>query len=193
MNELGSSREMEDEVSEKFYGKYRGTVVNNVDPLQLGRIQALVPDVFGLTPCSWAMPCVPIAGKQQGIFVLPQIGSGVWIEFEQGEPDYPIWVGGFWGVVAEVPALALAPPPIPPGQNIVVQTTLQNTLIISDATPTPASGGIVLKSTTGATIVVNDSGVYIQNGKGASILMTGTAVTITGAPVTINNGALTIV
>jgi uncharacterized protein involved in type VI secretion and phage assembly len=193
MNELEDAVETDSDVSGKFYGKYRGTVFNNLDPLQLGRIQALVPDVFGLIPSSWAMPCVPIAGKQQGIFVLPQIGSGVWIEFEQGEPDYPIWVGGFWGIVAEVPALALAPPPIPPGQNIVVQTTLQNTIIVSDAAPTPATGGIVLKSTTGATIVVNDSGIYIQNGKGAAILMAGTSLTITGAPVNINNGALTIV
>jgi uncharacterized protein involved in type VI secretion and phage assembly len=191
MIELEGAPETESDSSEKFYGKYRGTVVNNLDPLQLGRIQALVPDVLGLTPSSWAMPCVPIAGKQQGIFVLPQIGSGVWIEFEQGEPDYPIWVGGFWGVVAEVPALALAPPPPPPGQNIVIQTTGQNTLVLSDV-PGP-SGGIMLKSTLGAMILVNDVGVTISNGRGASILMAGTSVTITGAPVNINNGALTIV
>lgn len=191
MNELENAAGTDSDVSEKFYGKYRGTVVNNVDPLQLGRIQALVPDVLGLTPCSWAMPCVPIAGKQQGIFVLPQIGSGVWIEFEQGEPDYPIWVGGFWGVVAEVPALALAPPPPPPGQNIVIQTTGQNTLVLSDV-PGP-TGGIMLKSTLGAMILVNDVGITISNGKGASILMAGTSVTIIGTPVNINNGALTIV
>ncbi|WP_431066967.1 phage baseplate assembly protein V [Methylotuvimicrobium sp.] len=169
----------------RYYGKYRGTVINNIDPEQRGRIMAMVPDVLGLTPSSWAMPCVPMAGKQQGVFMVPQIGAGVWIEFEQGDPDYPIWVGGFWGVAAEVPALALAPPPIPPGQNIVMQTTAQNTLIISDSAPTPISGGIVLKSTSGATIVVNDSGIYIQNGKGASLVMAGPTVTI-------NNGALVV-
>ncbi|WP_404361105.1 phage baseplate assembly protein V [Methylotuvimicrobium sp. KM1] len=169
----------------RYYGKYRGTVINNIDPEQRGRIMAMVPDVLGLTPSSWAMPCVPMAGKQQGVFMVPQIGAGVWIEFEQGDPDYPIWVGGFWGVAAEVPALALAPPPIPPGQNIVMQTTAQNTLVISDSAPTPISGGIVLKSTGGATIVVNDSGIYIQNGKGASLVMAGPTVTI-------NNGALVV-
>jgi hypothetical protein len=169
----------------KYYGKYRGTVINNIDPEQRGRIQALVPDVFGLIPCSWAMPCVPIAGKQQGVFMIPQIGAGVWIEFEQGEPDYPIWVGGFWGIAAEVPSLAMAPPPIPPGQNIVLQTTLQNSIILSDAAPTPLTGGVILKSATGAMIVVNDSGIYIQNGKGASLIMTGPTITI-------NNGALVI-
>lgn len=170
----------------RYYGKYRGTVLNNVDPEQRGRIMALVPDVLGITPSSWAMPCVPIAGKQEGIFVVPQIGAGVWIEFEQGDPDYPIWTGGFWGIAAEVPALALAPPPIPPGQNVVVQTSGQNTLLLSDAAPTPATGGIVLRSTTGAMIVVNDSGIYISNGKGATITMVGPTVTI-------NNGALVVV
>jgi hypothetical protein len=170
----------------KFYGKYRGTVINNVDPLQIGRIQVMVPDVSNLVPTSWAMPCVPLAGKQEGTFFLPQVGAGVWVEFEQGDPDYPIWVGGFWGIAAEVPALALAPPAIPPGQNMVLQTTLQNTLLISDAPPTPLTGGIILKSTTGAMIVVNDSGIYIQNGKGASIFMVGPTVTI-------NQGALVVV
>jgi hypothetical protein len=169
----------------KFYGKYRGTVVNNIDPLQIGRIQAIVPDVSNIMLSSWAMPCLPIAGKQEGMFCVPQIGSGVWIEFEQGDPDYPIWVGGFWGVAAEVPALALAPPAPPPGQNIVIQSTLQNTLLISDAPPTPATGGIILKSATGAMIVVNDSGIYIQNGKGASIVMVGPTVTV-------NTGALVV-
>lgn len=170
----------------KYYGKYRGTVVNNIDPEQRGRIQAIIPDVLGLIPSSWAMPCVPIAGKQEGIFVVPQIGAGVWMEFEQGESDYPIWVGGFWGIATEVPALALTPPPIPPGQNIVLQTTLQNSIILSDAAPTPLTGGIVLKSATGATIIVNDSGIYIDNNKGASLIMVGKSVTI-------NNGALVII
>src|SRR5205085_1731985 len=120
---------------------------------------------------TWAMPCVPAAGIQSGVFMVPGIGSGVWIEFERGDPDHPIWVGGFWGLAAEVPALALVPPAIPPGTNIVLQTPLQNTLMVSDAPPTPLTGGIVMKSTTGAMIVVNDSGIYIQNGKGASIMM----------------------
>ena len=170
----------------KYYGKYRGTVVNNIDPEQRGRIQAIVPATGTLVPTSWALPCVPIAGKQEGIFVIPQIGSGVWIEFEGGDLDNPVWTGGFWGLAAEVPAMALVPPPIPPGQNIVIQTTGQNMVLVSDSAPTPISGGIVLKSTTGAMIVVNDSGIYISNGKGASILMVGPTVTV-------NNGALTVI
>jgi uncharacterized protein involved in type VI secretion and phage assembly len=166
----------------KFYGKYRGTVTVNVDPEQRGRIMAMVPDVLGLIPSSWAMPCFPIAGKQQGTYFIPQIGAGVWVEFENGDPSYPIWTGCFWGAVAEVPALALAGNPASP--NIVLQTSLQNAVVISDL-PGP-TGGIMLKSTTGASIIVNDTGIYIQNGKGASIVMTGPTVTV-------NNGALVVI
>ena len=166
----------------RYYGKFRGTVINNLDPMKLGRVQAMVPDVSALLPTSWAMPCLPIAGKQMGAHFVPQVGSGVWIEFEHGDPDFPIWVGCFWGIAAEVPALALAGNPVSP--SIVLQTSLQNAVVVSDmAGPL---GGIMLKSTTGAAIIVNDTGIYIQNGKGASIIMTGPTVTI-------NNGALTIV
>ncbi|MET3653955.1 phage baseplate assembly protein V [Dyella japonica] len=165
----------------RYYGKYRGTVVQNVDPEQLGRIQAMVPDVSGMLPSSWAMPCVPIAGKLSGTYVVPQVGAGVWIEFEQGDPDYPIWTGGYWGVAAEVPTLALAGNPASP--SIVLASILQNTLTISDV-PGP-TGGIMLKSTTGAMIVVNDIGITISNGKGATIVLAGPTVTI-------NNGALVV-
>jgi uncharacterized protein involved in type VI secretion and phage assembly len=165
----------------RFYGLYRGTVVNNVDPLQIGRIQAIVPNVSDVILASWAMPCVPIAGKQMGTFVVPQVGAGVWVQFEQGDPDFPVWTGGFWETVAEVPALALAG--VPGNPSIVLQTTLQNAIVISDL-PGP-KGGIMLKSTTGATILVNDTGIYIQNGKGASMVMVGPTVTF-------NNGALVV-
>lgn len=163
------------------YGKYRGMVLNNIDPLQKGRVQVQVPDVLGLGISTWAMPCVPIAGTQAGVYVVPAIGSGVWVEFEGGNTDYPVWVGGFWGSVADVPVLALAPA-IPGSPNIVLQTQGQNSLVLSDV---PGTGGIMLKSTTGAMILVNDLGITISNGKGATIVMTGPTVTI-------NAGALVI-
>jgi len=168
--------------TKKYYGKYRGTVLQNVDPLQMGRIQVIVPDVSAVLPSSWAMPCVPIAGKQMGSYFVPQIGSGVWVEFEQGDPDYPIWTGCFWGSAAELPVLALAGNPVSP--SIVLGTGLMNTIAVSDL-PGP-TGGILLKSATGAFILVNDTGIVIQNGKGAS-------VTLVGPTVTINEGALVVV
>jgi hypothetical protein len=173
----------------KFYGIYQATVLQNQDPLQLGRIQVTVPDVGSVTPSSWALPSVPLAGKQEGTFMVPQIGAGVWIQFEAGDPDKPVWVGGYWHNTAEVPTAAFAPPPVPPGQTIVLQTTLQNLVLISDAPPVPmeapipapappGTGGIVLRSPTGAMIVVNDTGIYINNGKGATIELLGPAVMI---------------
>lgn len=80
-----------------FYGKYRGIVRDNADPLQLGRVTAEVPAVLGGEPTGWAWPCAPYAGDGEGSFFLPPIGAGVWIEFEGGDPDHPIWVGGWWG------------------------------------------------------------------------------------------------
>jgi uncharacterized protein involved in type VI secretion and phage assembly len=165
----------------KFYGKYRGMVISNIDPMQIGRLLVQVPDVTGLAPSSWAMPCFPFSGKQMGAWALPQIGTGVWVEFEQGNADHPIWSGCWFGSPAEVPALALA---APPGiSNVVLQTTLQNTLMISDV-PGP-TGGILLKTTTGALISVSDVGITISNGKGAMIVMAGPTVTI-------NSGALIV-
>lgn len=169
-------------MSEKFFGKYRGTVINNVDPMQMGRIQVQVPDVAGLIPGSWAMPCLPVAGINMGLFTLPAIGSGVWVEFEQGNPEYPIWTGCFWGSAAEVPAMARLVPPAVSG--ITLQTTLKNGIVISDV-PGP-TGGILIQTTTGAMISVSDTGIVISNGKGAMI-------NLTGPMVDINLGALTIV
>lgn len=166
----------------KFFGKYRGTVVNNVDPEQRGRIQVMVPDVSGFALSSWALPSVPFAGMQMGFFALPLIGAGVWVEFEQGDLDYPIWVGSYWGSAAEVPALSHLIPPAVPG--LVIQTVLQNSILISDV-PGP-TGGIMLKSTTGAMILINTLGITISNGQGAMIQMTGPSVII-------NGGALTII
>jgi uncharacterized protein involved in type VI secretion and phage assembly len=168
--------------AKKYYGKFRGFVLDNIDPLETGRLMVQVPDVSNVLPSTWATPCLPYAGIQSGMYVVPEIGSTVWIEFEQGNPDYPIWVGCFWGSVAEVPALALAAPPGVP--QLVIQTPLQNSLLISDV-PGP-TGGILLKSTTGALISISDTGIIISNGQGAMIEMTGPAVTI-------NAGALEII
>jgi hypothetical protein len=166
----------------RYIGKYRGTVVNNVDPMQIGRIQAIVPDVSNVIPTSWAMPCLPSAGINSGVFTVPQIGAGVWIEFEHGDPDRPVWVGGYWGTAAEVPVLAhLVPPAV---NGLTIQTTLKNGIVVSDV-PGP-TGGILIQTTTGAMISVSDVGIVISNGKGAIISMLGPTVDI-------NVGALTVV
>src|SRR5215510_15400798 len=97
-------------VERRFYGKYRGFVVNNMDPKRLGRLTLRIPSVLGSEVTSgWAMPCVPFGGqKNQGFLCLPDVGAGVWVEFEEGDLEFPIWVGTFWsepGGVSEIPTL----------------------------------------------------------------------------------------
>jgi hypothetical protein len=83
--------------TDRFYGKYRGLVLINADPLSQGRIKALVPEVLGLVPSTWALPCTPYAGVGAGLFTIPPPGAGVWIEFEAGDPSRPVWSGCWWG------------------------------------------------------------------------------------------------
>lgn len=87
-----------EKVERRFYGKYRGFVVDNADPEQLGRLKIRVPSVLGNEVVTgWAMPCVPYGGDvNQGFLFIPEIGAGVWVEFEEGDLEFPIWVGTFW-------------------------------------------------------------------------------------------------
>lgn len=168
----------------KFFGKYRATVINNIDPEFRARLLCMVPDVLGPVPSSWCECCAPLAGPTgtpMGAYMVPPIGAGVWVEFEQGDPNYPIWTGCRFGI-GDIPPLAMAGLPISP--SIVLQTAAQNMIQISDL-PGP-TGGIMLKSTTGATLIVNDTGIYIQNGKGAMLTMLGPTIDM-------NAGALTVI
>jgi hypothetical protein len=159
----------------RFYGKYKGRVVNNVDPQQAGRLLVEVPDVLGDDPCIWAESASPLAGEGMGLYMVPKTNAPVWVEFEQGDPDHAIWTGGWRGSSADVPPPALeAPPSTPP---IVLGTPGQNFIVISDV---PGSdGGILIKcSNSGAFISVTDLGITIDNGKGAKITMQGQKVNI---------------
>lgn len=165
---------------ERFYGKYRGLVFNPIDPLNKGRVLATVT-VGGAPLQVWAEACTPYVGIGAGFQAIPPAGTGVWIEFEEGDLDKPIWTGCWLNSLADAPTLARAIPPGVPG--IVMQTPLQNAMLVSDV-PGPG-GGIMLRSATGATIMVNDSGIIIQNGQGASITMVGATVAINGAALTV--------
>ncbi|HEX6288346.1 MAG TPA: phage baseplate assembly protein V [Herpetosiphonaceae bacterium] len=162
-----------------FYGKYRGVVTDNQDPLMIGRIRARVPDVMGDLESGWAMPCLPFAGSGMGFFALPKVGAGVWIEFEHGDPDYPIWSGCWWGSVAEAPPILLAPP----YKKVLLKTEGGHSIILDD---TPGIGGITLETSSGQKIVLSALGVEITTGQGGTIKMTGPQVSI-------NNGALEVI
>jgi hypothetical protein len=158
-----------------FYGRYRGVVTDNRDPLMLGRIRAKVLDVLGDQDSGWALPSVPYAGNGVGLFLIPPTNTSVWIEFEHGDPDYPVWVGCFWaqGELPATPAIA---------EMKVLKTDLC-TITLNDI---QGAGGITIETTigTGAKIVMNVEGIEISSGLGDIKLST------TG--VSVNDGALEV-
>lgn len=165
---------------ENYFGLYRGTVMKNIDPEKRGRLLVTVPDVLKLLPSTWAEPSVPLAGPTgapMGMYAVPPIGAGVWVQFEHGNPGYPIWTGCRWGPPADVPMMAQSGNPASP--PLVIQSMGQHMVMISDVPPTPATGGIILRSASGASIVVNDAGIFLSNGT-ASIHLVGNTVSING-------------
>jgi hypothetical protein len=169
----------QNQAENRYYGKYQGFVFNNVDPENRGRIQATVPDIQGTLPLSYAKPSLPYAGMGSGSFFVPEVGSNVWIEFEQGNPDYPIWSGCFWGSAAELPEGGLKSLPASP--NISFQTKGKNSITISGL----PGGGIVLSNGLLSQIQISEKEILIQCGK-AKILLESTGA------VTINEDALEI-
>ncbi|MEJ2207499.1 MAG: phage baseplate assembly protein V [Anaerolineae bacterium] len=159
----------------QYYGKYRGKVENNIDPMQQGRLMVSVPAVTGTGTLNWAMPCAPFAGSGVGLWAIPPVGANVWVEYEGGDPDYPIWSGCFWGV-GEAPALPALP-------QVVVLKTETCTLTLNDL---PGVGGVTIEMATGAKIAMTATGIEINNGMGATI-------TLQGPQVTVNNGALEVI
>ncbi len=171
---------------EKYFGMYRGTVLVNIDPERRGRLLLSVPDVLKLIPSTWAEPVLALSGPPgapAASYMVPPVGAGVWVQFEQGDLNYPIWNGCRLIAATDVPPDAQLGNPVSP--PVVIQSLGKHALIISDMPPTPFTGGITLKTIGGAMIVVNDSGIYISNGKGASIFMVGKQIDF-------NTGAMTI-
>jgi uncharacterized protein involved in type VI secretion and phage assembly len=155
-----------------FFGKYRGTVLDNADPLLLGRLLLQVPNVPGITSSNWALPCLPFTGHQSGFFVLPAVGANVWVEFERGDPNYPIWVGGFWATPRDIPTEGSTNPQT---QKIILRTQLGTTLTLTDIAG--KTGGVTLSVPGGASISITDHAITLTNGTGAFITLTGSTVT----------------
>jgi len=166
----------------KFYGRYRGTVAINIDPKHVGRLMVRVPDVLGNDSCIWADPASPLVGTNMGLSFVPPVNSGVWVEFEQGDPNYAIWTGGWRGSDADVPAAANKALPMHP--PIVLQSQTQIQLVISSA----PGEGITIETSAGPTgprIEITPLGITLSTGKGASIELVGNTVKI-------NNTSLTV-
>lgn len=167
-------------VTRRYYGKHRGVVMSNVDPLKRGRLLVQVADVLGLGVSSWAEPCLPFGGPQMGMYVVPAPTTNVWVEFERGDPDHPIWVGYAWGTTAEVPVGAL--PTVPGAPVVLTETLTKNAIVLTDVPVVPLkSGGILLRAGATAYIAVEPTGITIV---GATVKVLGVT--------DVNNGALTV-
>jgi len=177
-----------DQVERRFLGKYRGFVVDNEDPELLGRLKVRVPSVLGdEVVTGWAMPCVPSGGMaRQGHLFVPDVEAGVWIEFEEGDPEFPVWVGCFWsapGGESEVPTPvdeqgAPADDPASPPARRIVRTTQGHTIQFDDSDD--ALRIILSDGDEENRIVFSDDGLTITN-KDNAITMTDDGVTVEDA------------
>jgi uncharacterized protein involved in type VI secretion and phage assembly len=168
-------------VERRFYGKYRALVVDNEDPEKLGRLRVRVPSVLGdQVVTGWASACVPWGGDMnRGFLFVPDVGAGVWIEFEEGDLEFPVWVGTFWskpGGDSEVPK--------PNGPDGVEAGAVQDP-------PTRR----IIKSTRGHTVQMEDAEddgelrILVCDGQNENrILFSSKGITITGRDNTVTMG-----
>lgn len=165
-------------MSREFYGTYRGKVEANLDPLTLGRVQVSVPAVLGEGRLAWAEPCVPYAGDQVGTFAVPPVGAACWVQFEGGDPDYPILAGCRWGA-GESPAPGLPQILVFAADGITVTV---NTM--------PGAGGITVEVGAPAVAIpvrlaMDAQGIELSSGAAS--------ITLDAAKVSLNNGALDVI
>ena len=167
-----------------YFGKYRGIATDNQDPAQLGRVKVQVPAVLGEVEV-WAMPCVPYAGDGVGIYFIPEAGTGVWVEFEGGELNSPIWSGCFWGD-GQVPGRC--------GPAVKVLRTAAGELRIDDE-----GSEVKLEQLDGALMTLT-SDLVAEGGQAtlklevssASIESGSAKVELSGGAVSLNNNALEV-
>jgi uncharacterized protein involved in type VI secretion and phage assembly len=172
-----------------FIGKFRAKVTDNMDPLGKARLRVTAADVLDGKDLGWALAAVPYGGDGVGFFFIPPKGADVWVEFEQGDPDYPIWTGCFW---PETPLGGPSPPrpsgsppgiPVPPSTKML--KTDYVTITITDA---PGMGSLTIETKDGMKIVMKTlEGIEISNKAGI-----GASVKLTPKSVTINQGALEV-
>jgi phage baseplate assembly protein gpV len=158
-----------DRLRSRFFGKYRG-IVSDVDASTC-RIKAKVPAVLGETDTGWCMPCVPYAGDNVGMAFLPEVGSGVWIEFEGGDVSYPVWVGCYWRE-GEVP------PDVGASVKVII-TKAPIELKFDDS-----QGSLTVTDPNGNAVTLDSSGIIATRG--------GQTLVISDSSVSVNDGALEV-
>jgi uncharacterized protein involved in type VI secretion and phage assembly len=158
-----------DRLRNRFFGKYRGTVTE-VDSSTL-RIKAKVPAVLADQPTGWCEPCLPFAGKGTGIGFIPEVGTGVWIEFEAGDVSYPIWAGCFWRA-------GEPPSDVKPAVKAIV-TKSGHKLILDDDAKT-----ITVSDSNQNTLTLDDNGITLSRGS--------SKIELGASAVKLNDGALEV-
>jgi len=162
----------------RYYGKYRGTVMDNTDPLQRGRLRVLAPAVLGSEE-SWAMPCVPYAGQDVGFYAMPDLGASVWVEFEAGDISYPIWSGCFWNE-GGVPAADADP-------NIKFFRTKKFKLRIDDST-----GEIIIENDSGSQIKLTAAEIVVKSSAVKQEAAGGRKTELSSASFKVNDGSMEV-
>ncbi len=169
----------------KVYGKYAGTVVDNADPQNIGRLKVRAPAVLHEQE-AWAMPCVPYAGDQVGFYLMPPVGAGVWVEFEGGDVSRAIWAGCYW-----------SPGQLPPdatSADIKLLATDKALLKIDDAEGEVLVSNQNGASTTWATDVVTEvsPSTHTVSADGVVSESSPGKVEVGAAGVTLNNGTFKV-
>lgn len=160
-----------------YFGIYQGIVADNPQkPPPLGRIHVRVPDLFGDQVIGPAWPCLPFAGNQMGFFAVPPKDSLVWIMFEMGNPDLPVWIGSFWEEEKEMPTLP-QDAKNKPESAVIICTKGGHSILLDDA----QDGGITLKTSGGQKIVITSQSIELDNGNQATIVLKGNKVSINGS------------
>jgi len=201
----------------QFYGKYRGFVVDNQDPEKRGRLKLRIPTVLGEQDTGWALPCLPFGGlADQGLFMVPEVDAQVWVEFEEGNLDHPIWVGVFWQQESDTPSEAALDEPTtrllktpsghvlqfddkdgeeqfrlahPAGSEMIIDAN--GSISLEDASSAKVtldaeSNKIVVQDSNGNVLTMDSSGTVIEDSNGNKIEMAAAGVTVKGTQIVID-------